>query len=164
MLNPETDNQSRVESGKDTNAASDAVSLILKQAGRSADEVASLAALDAADRAAEHQFSGGAPALTSLFENAKAADFYAGKFSPSPEVAKVMAESLEFLMQRKRAGTLLDHDKMLFHDDTLSGLASIGFFGLAIPQEYGGSGAKLGDLGPLLRALTFVHPDMGVMF
>ena len=53
---------------------------------------------------------------------------------------------------------------MLFHDDTISGLARIGFFGLAIPKEYGGSGAELGDLGPLLRALTFVHPDIAVMF
>ena len=42
--------------------------------------------------------------------------------------------------------------------------AERGFFGLAIPEQYGGSGAKLGDLGPLLRALTFVHPDLAVMF
>jgi alkylation response protein AidB-like acyl-CoA dehydrogenase len=145
-------------------AALDAVSLILKQAGRSADEVASLAALDAADRAAEHQFSGAAPTLTSLFGTVRAADFYAGRFRPSPEVAKVMGESMEFLLQRKKAGTLLDHGKMLFHDDTISGLARIGFFGLAIPKAYGGSGALLGDLGPMLRALTLIHPDMAVMF
>lgn len=149
---------------KGTPSTSDAVSLILKQAGRSAEEVASLAALDAADRAAENQFSGDAPTLTSLFDNARAAEFHAGHFSPSPEVAETMARSLEFLMVRKREGTLLDHDKMLFHDDTLKGLADLGFFGLAIPQQYGGSGAKLGDLGPLLRALTFIHPDLAVMF
>jgi alkylation response protein AidB-like acyl-CoA dehydrogenase len=53
---------------------------------------------------------------------------------------------------------------MLFHDETIEGLAARGFFGLAIPEQYGGSGAKLGDLGPLLRALTFVHPDLAVMF
>lgn len=148
----------------DSSVSADAVSMILKQAGRSADEVASLAALDAADRAAETQFSGEAPTITSLFGKPRAAEFYAGRFSPSPEVAKVMAESMEFLLKRKKNGTLLDHDKMLFHDDTIQGLASIGFFGLAIPTQYGGSGAKLGDLGPLLRALTFVHPDMAVMF
>ncbi len=144
--------------------ATDAVTLILKQAGRSADEVASLATLDAADRAAENQFSGDAPTLTSLFDNAKATDFDAGRFSPSPEVAQTMAAGLELLMRRKKAGNLLDHEKMLFHDDTLKGLAEVGFFGLAIPKQYGGSGAKLGDLGPLLRALTFIHPDMAVMF
>lgn len=147
-----------------TSSGSDAVSLILKQAGRTADEVAALAALDAADRAAENQFSGEAPTLSSLFENSRAAEFYAGKFSPSAEVADTMARSLEFLLQRKQAGTLLDHQKMLFHDQTLKGLAELGFFGLAIPAKYGGSGAKLGDLGPLLRALTFVHPDLAVMF
>ena len=145
-------------------AATDAVSLILKQAGRTAEEVAALSTLDDADRAAEGQFSGEAPTLASLFGNAKAAEFYAGRFNPSPEVAKVMGDSLEFAMQRKKDGTLLDHEKMLFHDDTISGLADLGFFGLAIPQQYGGSGAKLGDLGPLLRALTFVHPDLAVMF
>jgi alkylation response protein AidB-like acyl-CoA dehydrogenase len=142
----------------------DAVALILKQAGRSADEVASLATLDDADRAAEHQFSGEAPTLASLFGSAKATDFDAGRFSPSPEVAQTMANCLDLLMRRKKDGTLLDHDKMLFHDDTIKGLADTGFFGLAIPKKYGGSGAKLGDLGPLLRALTFVHPDMAVMF
>ena len=53
---------------------------------------------------------------------------------------------------------------MLFQDESISGLAAIGFFGLAIPKQYGGSGAKLGDLGPLLRALTLIHPDLAVMF
>ena len=144
--------------------SSDAVSLILKQAGRTADEVASLSTLDDADRAAESQFSGTPPTLSSLFGSVNAAEFYAGRFSPSPAVAKVMADSLEFVLRRKKNGTLLDHEKMLFHDETIAGLAEIGFFGLAIPQQYGGSGAPLGDLGPLLRALTFVHPDLAVMF
>ena len=75
-----------------------------------------------------------------------------------------MADSLEFLIRRKNEGTLLDHEKMLFRDETIQGLAKLGFFGLAIPKEYGGSGAELGHLGPLLRALTFIHPDMAVMF
>ncbi len=142
----------------------DAVSLILKQAGRTAEEVASLSTLDDADRAAESQFSGTPPTLSSLFGSVNAAEFYAGRFSPSPAVAKVMGDSLEFVLRRKKNGTLLDHEKMLFHDETIAGLAEIGFFGLAIPTEYGGSGAPLGDLGPLLRALTFVHPDLAVMF
>lgn len=149
---------------KSSKPGSDAVTLILKQAGKSEDEIASLASLDDADRAAENQFSGDAPTLKSLFGQPNAIEFYAGSFSPSPEVAKVMSDSLEFLMRRKKDGTLCDHHRMLFHDETISGLAELGFFGLAIPQEYGGSGAKLGDLGPLLRALTFVHPDLAVMF
>lgn len=144
--------------------SADAISLILKQAGRSADEVASLATLDDADRAAEKQFSGEAPTITSLFGSAKASEFDAGRFSPSSEVAHTMAASIEFLLKRKKAGTLLDHSKMLFQDETIAGLAGIGFFGLAIPKQYGGSGAKLGDLGPLLRALTLIHPDLAVMF
>ena len=149
---------------KPSGPPSDIVALILKQAGRSADEVASLATLDEADRSAERQFSGEAPTLVSLFGSAAATDFDAGRFSPSPKVAETMAKSLEFLLRRKRAGILLDHSKMLFHDDTIRGLAELGFFGLAIPENYGGSGAKLGDLGPLLRALTFIHPDIAVLF
>ena len=53
---------------------------------------------------------------------------------------------------------------MVFRHDVIEGLSKIGFFGLAIPSAYGGSGAKLGDLGPLLRALTFIHPDLAVLF
>lgn len=145
-------------------ANQDAITLILLQAGKSPEEVASLATLDDADRDAEKQFSGEAPTLTTLFGNARAVELDAGVFSPSPEVASVMGASIEFLLKRKKNGTLLDHKKMLFHDETISGLARLGFFGLAIPKKYAGSGAKLGDLGPLLRALTLIHPDLAVMF
>ena len=142
----------------------DAVSMILKQAGKSAGEVAALSALDAADRSAESQFSGVSPTLASLFGSARAAEFYAGHFSPSPEVSKTMGECIEFLLQLKKDGELVDHERMLFRDSTIQGLADRGFFGLAIPKEYGGSGAQLGDLGPLLRTLTLIHPDLAVMF
>ncbi len=152
------------ETNSRSDSNTDAISLILKQAGRTADEVASLATLDDADRAAEKQFSGEAPTIASLFGNVKAVEFDPGRFSPSPEVANTMAASIEFLLKRKKAGTLLDHSKMLFQEETISGLAAIGFFGLAIPKQYGGNGAKLGDLGPLLRALTLIHPDLAVMF
>ena len=142
----------------------DAMALILQQAGKSAAEVAALSTLDDADQSAENQFSGQAPTITSLFGSGKAVEFDAGTFAPSKQVAAVMGKSLEFLMKNKKAGTLFDNERMLFRDEILSGLAECGFFGLAIPEQYGGSGAKLGDLGPLLRALTFIHPDLAVMF
>jgi len=164
MASGMAEEKDRAEAASKGAQSQDVVAMILKQAGRSVDEVASLAALDAADRAAEVQFTGEAPTLASLYGRARAAEFDAGRFSPSPEVAETMAGSLEFLLRRKRDGSLLDHRKMLFHDDTLRGLAERGFFGLAIPQQYGGSGALLGDLGPLLRALTLIHPDLAVMF
>ncbi|MCE9631266.1 MAG: acyl-CoA/acyl-ACP dehydrogenase [Planctomycetia bacterium] len=145
-------------------AGHDAISMILAQAGRSPEEIASLATLDEADRAAEGQFSGEPPTLATLFGQARVSEFDAGRFSPTPEVAATMAACLEFLLERKRAGTLLDHERMLFADATIAGLAERGFFGLAIPKRYAGSGAKLGDLGPLLRALTLIHPDLAVMF
>jgi len=149
---------------RDSISNGDAISLIMKQAGRSAAEVESLATLDDADRAAENQFSGEAPTLASLFGQCNASEFDAGRFSPSAEVAATMAECLEFLLKGKKEDTLVDHTTMLFHSRTIEGLASRGFFGLAIPKQYGGSGAKLGDLGPLLRALTMVHPDLAVLF
>jgi alkylation response protein AidB-like acyl-CoA dehydrogenase len=142
----------------------DAISLILAQAGKTAEEIASLSTLDDADRSAERQFSGEAPTLATLFGTGKVQELDAGHFSPSHEVAAVMGKSMEFLLQRKKAGTLLDHERMLFRQDVIEGLADLGFFGLAIPKQYGGSGAKLGDLGPLLRALTLIHPDLAVMF
>lgn len=156
--------ESELKTSEKQPAANDAISLILAQAGRTAEEIASLATLDDADRAAEQQFSGEPPTLVTLFGNARAVELDADVFSPSPEVATTMGSCLEFLMRRKKDGTLLDHQKMLFHDDTISGLAKLGFFGLAIPKQYEGSGAKLGDLGPLLRALTLIHPDLAVMF
>ncbi|MBU6239177.1 MAG: hypothetical protein KGQ51_15260, partial [Planctomycetes bacterium] len=121
----------------------DAISLILAQAGKSAEEIASLSTLDDADRLAERQFSGEAPTLATLFGSGRVAELDAGHFNPSAEVAAVMGKSMEFLLQRKKTGTLLDHERMLFRQDVIEGLAGIGFFGLAIPKQYGGSGAKL---------------------
>lgn len=156
--------QAEQEKSQSKKSNDDAMAMILQQAGKSAAEVAALSTLDDADRSAENQFSGEAPTIASLFGTGKAREFHAGTFSPSAEVAKVMGDCLDFLMQRKTEDSLFDNDKMLFRDNVIRGLAERGFFGLAIPQQYGGSGAKLGDLGPLLRALTFVHPDLAVMF
>jgi alkylation response protein AidB-like acyl-CoA dehydrogenase len=165
MLTTDTQKSPTSKNGPNGQAPNaDAVSMILKQAGKSAAEVAALATLDDADRSAENQFSGEAPTIASLFGQGKAREFFAGSFSPSAEVMRVMDESMAFLLKRKKDGTLCDNSKMLFHDDTIAGLAKIGFFGLAIPEKYGGFGAKLGDLGPLLRALTYIHPDLAVMF
>ena len=110
----------------------EAIALILQQAGKSADEIAALSTLDDADSSAETQFSGEAPTLASLFGTGKAREFYAGKFSPSTKVAKVMGDSLDFLLKRKKAGTLLDNERMLFHSEVISGLAECGFFGLSL--------------------------------
>ena len=148
----------------DEAASKDAVAMILQQAGKTADEIAALSTLDDADSSAETQFSGEAPTIASLFGRGKAREFDAGEFSPTAEVAEVMGKSLDFLMKHKKAGTMFDNQRMLFRKEIIQGLADVGFFGLAIPKQYGGSGAKLGDLGPLLRALTFVHPDLAVMF
>jgi len=145
-------------------SGADAIALILAQAGRSAEEIASLTTLDDADRTAEKQFSGEAPTLATLFGRGRAVELDAGYFRPSPDVAATMAACLEFLLKRKKDGGLFDHEQMLFAADTIAGLASLGFFGLAIPKTYAGSGAQLGDLGPLLRALTLIHPDLAVMF
>jgi alkylation response protein AidB-like acyl-CoA dehydrogenase len=154
--------------GKKNNASEsskhNSMAMILQQAGKSAEEVAALSTLDDADQTAESQFSGEAPTIASLFGTGKAVEFYSGQFSPSQAVAECMSRCLDFLLERKKSGTLVDNQKMLFRDDVIGGLAERGFFGLAIPQKYGGSGAKLGDLGPLLRALTFIHPDLAVMF
>jgi len=161
----EAEQESAQSTGNQSKKPSDdAMALILQQAGKSAAEVAALSTLDDADRTAEDQFSGEPPTIASLFGTGKAREFHAGTFSPSPAVVQVMSSCLDFLLTRKTEGTLVDNKKMLFRDDIISGLAERGFFGLAIPEEYGGSGAQLGDLGPLLRALTFVHPDLAVMF
>lgn len=148
----------------DRRSDEEAVALILQQAGKSAEEIAALTTLDDADQSAETQFRGEAPTIASLFGTGHASEFFAGRFAPSARVARVMGDCVDFLLQRKKRGTLLNNKCMLFENDVIRGLAERGFFGLAIPEAYGGSGAQLGDLGPLLRALTFVHPDLAVMF
>ena len=85
-------------------SSADAVSLILSRRDEAPMKSPRFRRWMKADRAAETQFSGEAPTLTSLFGNARAAEFYAGRFNPSPEVARVMADSLEFLIRRKNEG------------------------------------------------------------
>ncbi|NRA67208.1 MAG: acyl-CoA/acyl-ACP dehydrogenase [Pseudobacteriovorax sp.] len=157
-------NQKQDEGISQTTATNHGITKILQQSGKSREEIASLTALDDADRSADQLFSGAAPTVESLFGTPKAREFYAGQFAPSKTVGAVMNRSIEFLLEQKKSDGLLDHKRMLFTESVISGLSQIGFFGLAIPEEYGGSGAKLGDLGPLLRTLTFIHPDLAVMF
>ena len=125
-------------------SGSDSMALILQEAGKSTDEILALSTLDDADMTAEDQFSGEAPTITSLFGTGLAHEFDAGKFSPSPEVASCMDNCLKFLEEHKKAGTLLDNEKMLFPQEIIDGLAAKGFFALAIPEAYEGKGAKLG--------------------
>ena len=101
MLREAAPTPSATSSAAPPTGGPDAISLILAQAGRKPEEIASLATLDDADRTAEGQFSGEAPTLATLFGTARAADLDAGRFSPAPEDAATMAASLEFVMARK---------------------------------------------------------------
>ena len=83
-----------------------------------------------------------------------------------------MNQSLAIIKRRRAEKSLLNQDKKL-SAETIDELAGVGYWGLLIDQEYGGSGApfirfapfltKMGVLDPMTSALASVHGCIGAV-
>lgn len=63
---------------------------------------------------------------------------------------------------RTMSGRVIERDARI-PDEYLRGLASLGVFGMKIPQEYGGLGLSLVYYGRALALLGSVHPSLGAL-
>lgn len=74
----------------------------------------------------------------------------------SPEVEATMRASLEVLRGRREAGSLYEADGRLAADLLQGDLARAGYWGLLIPQQYGGSGATLSQYARFLTRVATI--------
>lgn len=141
----------------------------LKLGGKSDDEARRTGALDKADDEVEALFAKkfqttASPAHRAVWDDsAVPADLFV--FDPSPvppAVTKVMNDSLDVVRKYRAAGTLLNSNGKL-SDPLLQELASVGYWGLLVGAQYGGSGAPFSAFAPFLTKMAVLDPTVAGM-
>lgn len=135
----------------------------LRLGGKSDEEARSTASVDRADEQVEDLFSPGRRTADSPIHrvvwgrDAPLDLFLPGRPTVSPECERVMGRSLEVVRRHKDAGTLIRLDGKIA-GQVLDDLAGVGYWGLLIDPEYGGSGAPFSAFAGFLTRMSAVEP------
>ncbi|MDZ4658432.1 MAG: acyl-CoA dehydrogenase family protein [Bythopirellula sp.] len=137
----------------------------LKLGGKSDDEARRTGAIDKADDQVEALFAAqyqtvNSPAHRAVWERGVPVElFQSMSVTPSPEVARVMDASVEVVNRHRTGGTLLDSAGKIT-DTVLSDLANVGYWGLLVDKEYGGSGTPFAAFAPFLTRMAIADPTI----
>jgi alkylation response protein AidB-like acyl-CoA dehydrogenase len=137
----------------------------LKLGGKSDDEARRTGAIDTADDQVEALFAPQyqtikSPAHRAVWERGVPVElFQSTAATPSPKVAKVMEDSLEVVCRQRAAGNLFN-DAGKIADAVLADLAGVGYWGLLVDKEYGGSGVPFAVFAPFLSRMATVDPTI----
>jgi len=126
----------------------------LRLGGKSEEEVRRTGALDKADEQVERLFAPqyqtvNSPAHKAVWDGRTPLDLFKPPPPASHPCDAAMERSLEVVRRRKAAGRLLDERKKV-SKETFEELGRAGYWGMLIPQEYGGQGA------PFVRFARFL--------
>ncbi len=80
----------------------------------------------------------------------------------TPEVARVMEDSLDVVRKRIAAGELFGDDEKIA-PATFAELGDVGYWGLLVDQEYGGSGAPFAVFASFLARMAALDPTVAGM-
>jgi alkylation response protein AidB-like acyl-CoA dehydrogenase len=134
---------------------------MMRLGGKSEEEARRLGAVDKADEQVDALFApqyqtSASPVHRAVWERDVPLElFRAPEPPPAPAAEAVMARSLEVARKRRDAGTSLDEHRKL-SAETMSELASAGYWGLLIDPQYGGSGAPFARFAPFLTRMAVV--------
>ncbi len=133
----------------------------LRLGGKSDEEARRTGAIDAADDQVEHLFrpeyqTVNSPAHRAVWDS----DFPTALFQPRPvetpaSIREIMDRSLDVVRRHVSGGTILNDDRKV-SDTVLSDLAEVGYWGLLVSPEYGGSGAAFRSFAPFLTEMATV--------
>ncbi len=118
----------------------------LRLGGKSAEEARRTGAVDAADDQVEAMFAPQYQTINSplhrvVWDRRAPIDLFgAVTTETTPEVAKVMQDSLDVVQHHRRSRSLLDEHRKI-SSTVLRELSEAGYWGLLVGTEYGGSGA-----------------------
>ncbi len=131
----------------------------LKLGGKSDDEARRTGAIDQADDQVETLFqpeyqTNSSPAHRAVWDRRLPTElFQAQPVSTPPPVRQVMDQSLEIVRRHRGAGTLLDGQQKV-SNTVLQDLAGVGYWGLLVGREYGGSEAPFRSFAPFLTRMA----------
>jgi acyl-CoA dehydrogenase family protein 9 len=103
-------------------------------------------------------------ALLELFNGRVPPDFpalYDAYDASDDEIVQLLGRSLRRFLEEKADAAAMDRDKKM-PPEVLKGLADLGAFGLAVPEEYGGAGLNMEGFCNVLREIAYVESSVGV--
>jgi alkylation response protein AidB-like acyl-CoA dehydrogenase len=137
----------------------------LKLGGKSADEARRTGAIDTADDQVEALFAPEyqtvhSPAHRAVWDRGVPVElFQCTPPQTPPDVQKVMDDSIDVARRHKQAGTLLN-DEGKIAEAVFDDLGAVGYWGLLVGKEFGGSGAPFSSFAPFLTRMALVDPTV----
>jgi alkylation response protein AidB-like acyl-CoA dehydrogenase len=133
--------------------------------GKSADEARRTGAIDTADDQVETLFAkqyqtANSPAHRAVWDRGVPVElFMSAPPQTPPDVQKVMDDAVAVAQRHKAAGTLRNAEGKI-PENVLADLAAVGYWGLLVDKEYGGSGAPFSSFAPFLTRMALVDPTV----
>jgi alkylation response protein AidB-like acyl-CoA dehydrogenase len=133
--------------------------------GKSADEARRTGAIDTADDQVESLFAAeyqtvNSPAHRAVWDRGVPAGlFLSAAPQTPPDVQTVMDNAVEVVQRHKQAGTLHNEESKIA-ESVLADLGAVGYWGLLVGKDYGGSGAPFSSFAPFLTRMAMVDPTV----
>jgi alkylation response protein AidB-like acyl-CoA dehydrogenase len=140
----------------------------LKLGGKSEEEARRTGAIDQADDQVEALFAPqyqttASPAHRAVWDRGVPVELFTSTdTAPSADVAKIMAESIEVVRRHHAAGTHFDQNQKL-STQLLDDLGAVGYWGLLVDRQYGGSGTPFAAFAPFLTKMATVDATVAGM-
>ncbi len=137
----------------------------LKLGGKSDEEARRTGAIDKADDQVEELFQPQyqtvhSPAHRAVWDRGFPIDLFEAKPVETPaDVQRVMDDSVEIVKRHRAAGTVLD-DNAKITDAVLDELGGVGYWGLLVDRQYGGSGTPFRSFAPFLTRMAMQDPTI----
>jgi alkylation response protein AidB-like acyl-CoA dehydrogenase len=133
--------------------------------GKSAEEARRMGDVDRADDQVEQLFKAeyqtvNSPIHRAVWERTLPVELFDSVHeSTPPDVQAVMSHSLDVVRQHRAAGTLHNNEGKIA-DAVLADLGKVGYWGLLVDREYGGTGAPLRSFMPFLTQMALIDPTV----
>ena len=137
----------------------------LRLGGKSDEEARRTGAIDTADDQVEQMFQPQYQTVNSPIHQAvwgrtlPVELFQASEVETEEDVQTVMDNSVELVRRHKEQGTLLDENKKV-SEAMLDELGGVGYWGLLVDREHGGSGASFRSFAPFLTRMALVDGNI----
>jgi alkylation response protein AidB-like acyl-CoA dehydrogenase len=133
----------------------------LKMGGKSEDEARRMGAVDKADDQVEQLFAKrfqtvNSPVHRIIWERESPVELFESRAPQTPpEVERVMNDSLELMRKHVQAGTNLDENAKV-PQRVLDELGEVGYWGLLVDKEHGGSGSPFVSFAQFLTKMAMI--------
>lgn len=141
------------------------VETALTLGGKTVEEAKATGTIDRADDQVEAMFAGrhqtaNSPVHLAVWGKSAPMDLFRPFTSEVPEPCReVMRQSLDVVRRRKAAGSILDANGKV-SPETLDELAGVGYWGLLVDPEHGGTGAPFSAFATFLTSMAAIDPTV----